>query len=117
MAYVPLVPVSLNATMQQALAQNFQSPVINSPSGSPINLSAWVDLTATINALNPSPNTADATFGTVTGASTGIITLTTSATDLASVPAGSANLIISGKPTSGDSLQVLCTGVLNLKTS
>jgi len=113
-AFTPIVPGTINVQAVQALAQEFQSTAVNNFSGSPVDLSAWTSLTAKIQALNPSPNTSDVTFGTVTANSSGIVTLLVDSTDLATVPVGSANLIISGKPTSGDHAQTLATGILTL---
>lgn len=114
MAFVPLVPASLNPVMTQALDQAFASSAVANFAGGVIDLSAWVSLTAKIVAVTPNPNTADAAFGTVTASAAGIITLKTGPTDLATVPTGSANLIISGKPTAGDDAQIICRGTLTL---
>jgi hypothetical protein len=114
MAFVPLTPVTLNVTMTQGYGQAFNSGIVMGPTGAAINLSAWTDLVATIVDPSVGPASGSATFGTVTAAATGVVTLTVSPTDLATVPSGSAKLILSGKPTSGDTVQVLTTGVLTL---
>jgi len=116
MAFVPLIPVTMNITSNPPYGQAFVAPVVASPSGTPIDLSAWVSLTAHLVPPAPSPTGASTTFGTVTGASTGILTLETSATDFASTASGTARLQITGKATSGDTtLQLLATGVVSIQ--
>lgn len=114
MAFVPLVPGTINANMRQAAAAAFTSSKIVDASGAAVDMSAWNTYTAKAVAASPNPNTADVTFGTVTGDSNGFLTLTTSATDLASVPLGTANLVILGKKASGDAYQLLAQGSLQL---
>jgi|ERR1700754_1637910 len=111
MALVPLVPGTINAVITIGNAQQYQSSIINSLAGTPVDLSAWVSLTAKLSPAVPSPTGSEATFGTVTGATGGVLKLTVAAADLASTSPGSARLIISGKPTSGDDIQLLSTGV------
>lgn len=115
MAFTPLVPGTLNVTIYPTLAQSYQSPVINNAGGTPINFSAWTSLVATIQDPSPGPNSAAVTFGTVTGAAGGLITLQTSATDLDTVPSGSGRLVITGKPTSGDIVQLILTGTATIQ--
>jgi hypothetical protein len=116
MAFVALVPVTMNPVINPPYGQAFVSPVVASPTGTPIDLSAWVSLVASIVPPAPNPTGASATFGTVTANSGGVITLTTSATDLASAPSGTARLQIHGKATSGDTtLQLLATGVITVQ--
>lgn len=116
MASVPLVPVALSPTVVAGLGQFFVSAPVNSPTGTAINLSAWVSLTAQLEPPANNPTGSSVSFGTVTGSSTGVITLETTPTDLATVPSGSARLYISGKPTSGDTLQLLSSGVCTVQT-
>jgi hypothetical protein len=116
MAFIPLVPVTLNITSNPPYGQAYVSPVVAGPTGTPIDLSAWVSLTAHIVPAAPSPAGASATFGTVTATNAGIITLETSSTDLASTASGTARLQITGKATSGDTtLQLLATGVISVQ--
>jgi hypothetical protein len=115
MAFTPVVPVTLNIVITQGAGQLFTAPAINSPSGTAVDLSAWVSLAAKIVPPAPTPTGGDATFGTVTGGTGGSLTLETSATDLATVAPGSAQLRIYGKPTSGDSLQLLATGSVTIQ--
>lgn len=117
MAFVGLTPVSANLSAISGLAQKYQFSTINDLSGAAVNLSAWTSMTAQLVAVTPTPNTADVTFGTVVGASGGVLTLQIAAADLAAIPAGQARLIVSGKPTSGDDAQILVSGVLNLTAS
>lgn len=114
MAFQQLSPATLNATIYQAAAAAYASTVVNSLAGTAENLSAWVSLVATLTPLNPGPNTAAVTFGTVTASAAGVVTLQTADTDLIDVQPGSANLVITGKPTSGDIVQILCTGIVTL---
>lgn len=111
MAFVDLVPANINMTVYQAASGATNSGVVNSLTGTPINLSAFTDLVATLTPLNVGPCASSVTFGTVTGGSTGILTVTTDDTDLATVAPGSANLQITGKPTSGDIVQILASGI------
>lgn len=115
MAFVPLVPVALNPILTQGHGQQFNAPLIQSPAGANIDLSAWVSLVAKIIPTSPNPTGSDASFGTVAAAAGGVLTLTTSPTDLASVAPGSARLVISGKPTSGDTDQLLASGVITVQ--
>jgi len=115
MAFTPLVPVTLNPTIIQTLPQAWVTPVVNSLTGTPINFSGWFSFEAFLGPTNATPNTADVTFGTVTGASTGILTLETSATDLENATPGTAYLRIVGKTLTGDANQLLATGVVNLQ--
>jgi len=117
MAFVGLTPVSANLTAVAGKAQKYQFATINDLSGAAVNLSAWTSLAAKLVAVTPTPNTADVAFGTVAGASGGALTLTISDTDLAALPAGQARLIVEGKPTSGDIVQLLVSGTLSLIAS
>lgn len=117
MAFTPVIPTSMSVTMSQGLRQEFVSGIVTNMSGAPQDLSAWTSLTATIVANQPGPNTADATFGTVTASAGGVLTLITAAADLASVTPGTATLVISGKPTSGDDAQILSRGTFNLQAA
>jgi hypothetical protein len=117
MAFVPLVVGSLNMTVNQGQGVAAVSAPILNAAGTAINLSAWTDLTATAVPASSGPNTADVPFGTVTAASTGIVTVETGASDFADGSPGTARLVISGKPTSGDIVQTLLTGTLTLNPS
>lgn len=117
MAFKQLVAAVFNISMTQAVAQAFQSPPVVDFSNTAVDLSAWVSLTAKLIAPAPVPYQTEQTFGTVTGASNGVITVTTSTTDLASVPPGTGKLIITGKPTSGDSVQLIAVGSITLFAS
>jgi hypothetical protein len=114
MAFTELVPATINVNMRQGAAQHFRSSAVQNFAGTAIDLSAWNTLTAKAVAASPNPNTADVTFGTVTGDASGIITLAVSATDLASVPLGSTNLVILGKTASGDAYQMVASGTLQI---
>lgn len=114
MAFTALVPTTVNPTITKGAAQSFASPIVNTPGGSPVNLSAWVSLAAKLVPPTPNPTGADVTFGTVTAASTGIVTLTTAAADLSTAEPGTARLLITGKPTSGDDPQILVSGVATI---
>ena len=115
MAFTAITPATCNISMTQGNAQSFLSSAVNAqPSGSPQDLSAWTGLVCKMVPPTPVPYGSDSTFGTVTGNSSGILTVQVSATDLASVPPGTAKLIISGKPTSPDALQLLATGSLTV---
>ena len=114
MAFVPLVPVTMNVAMQMGNTQEFQSPVVNSLAGSPINLSAWTDLNAYAIPLSPGPVNAPVAIGAVTAASSGIVTLITAVADPTGGAPGTCRLVISGKPTGGDALQTLCVGTLTV---
>ena len=117
MAFTPVVPGTFNVSMFQGLAQLFTAPALLNAAGSAINLSAWTSLTAIASAAVAGPNTADVTFGTVVGGAAGLLTLQTSASDLAAVESGTARLIITGKPTSGDAAQILYSGSLTVNKS
>lgn len=117
MAFVDLVPQSLNVAITQGFAQSFSSAAVLSPTGSPIDLSAWVSLTAKLVPPSPNPTGTDTTFGTVTATNAGIVKLKLAATDLATIATGSAKLLITGKPTALDDAQVLSTGVASILNS
>lgn len=114
MAFTPVVPVSLNIQVTQGLAQEFIAPVVNNPSGSPVDLSAWVSMAAAVIPLTPAVNQTALTIGTVTGGTGGALSLQTGASDFSTSAPGSARIVISGKPTSGDAAQVLATGIVTL---
>lgn len=114
MAEVNLTPVAMNAAISKGSYQAFASGVINSLAGTPVNLSAWIDLQATAVPLTPNPTSAPVTFGTVTGASTGILTLVCGPTDFAANGPGTARMVIRGKAASGDDDQILASGTLTL---
>jgi hypothetical protein len=117
MAFTAVVPATMNVNITQTLAQAFQStPVVNF-AAAVVDLSAWVSLVAQLAPPTPNPTGAPVSFGTVTANSSGVITLQTSATDLDTVAAGSARLIITGKPTSGDIAQVICTGTAQVQSA
>src|SRR5579872_6203687 len=116
MAFTPLVPVTMNITVNPPYGQAFFSPPVVNASGTAIDLSAWVSLTAHLIPPAPAPTGASTTFGTVTGNSSGVLELATSSTDLASTPSGTARLQITGKALSGDTtLQLLATGVVTIQ--
>ncbi|HKU17708.1 MAG TPA: hypothetical protein VJP80_00370 [Candidatus Saccharimonadales bacterium] len=117
MAFTEITPINMSVAAVQGLAQFFQSTaaVVAPGTTTPVNLSSWVSWQATIVPANPGPNTAPVNFGTAAGLSTGLVTLQMATTDLATVPTGTANLIISAKPTSTDSAQVVATGTLSLQ--
>lgn len=114
MAFTALVPASINANIRRGAAQAFKSSAVVDFSGAAINLSAYDSLTAKLVALSANPNTADVTFGTVTGDASGILTLTLDASDLASNPTGTSQLVIIGKPVAGDDFQLLASGSAQL---
>lgn len=114
MAFVPLVPGTLNPTCTQGAKQVFTSAPILGPTGTAIDFSAWSAMSAKLVPPSPSPTGADVTFGTVTGNNAGVVTLTQSATDLASASPGSAKLLITGIPVALDPVQLVATGVLQL---
>lgn len=114
MAFVPLVPGNLTATIRQGLAQQIQSGAIKNAAGTVIDLSAWVSLTAIAIPAASNPTSAPVTFGTVTADAGGIVYVNTSASDFASNGTGTSQYVISGKPTSGDSAQLLVSGTLTV---
>jgi hypothetical protein len=117
MAAVSLVPGTLNASIQQGLYQVFTSAPIVNAAGAAINLSGWSALTAKLSPPQAVPYGTDVTFGTVTGSSLGVITLTVSATDLASIPSGTAKLLIEGINVALDPSQLIASGSLSLLNS
>lgn len=117
MAEVPLKPATINVAARRGLYQVFKSSAVLNFSDAAVNLSAWSAFTATITAQSPNPNTADVDFGTVTGDASGILTLTMAPTDLATVPAGTANLVLKGVNVGGDDEQILATGSFQLANS
>jgi len=114
MAFSPVAPVTANMQMTQAKIQRFIFGPVLDLTGSPVDFSGWDSFVA--NAVPPVPalTGASSTFATVTGDASGFLTLTTGASDLASKPPGSARLVISGKPTSGDTSQLLASGALTV---
>ena len=117
MAEVALVPGTINASMRRGAYQQFRSTAIVGPTGTAIDLSGWFSLSAKLVAQAPSPNTADVSFGTVTGSAAGVLTLTQAEADLASAPAGTAQLVIVGVNVDGDDEQLLASGAAQLSNS
>jgi len=114
MAFTDATPVTLNITCAQGLAQSFKSTAVRDSANAVVDLSAWTNLTAKAVPLSPGPASSDNTFGTVTASALGIITVTTAVADFAVDEIGSAKLIITGKPTSGDEAQLLASGALTV---
>lgn len=117
MAFVPLVPVTLNITVNQGLTDRFTFPLVKSPTGTNIDLSAWTSLTCTAIAPAPGPCTADVDFGVVTGAAAGVLTMNSAAGDFASATPGNTRYIVKGKPTGGDAFQTLASGTMSLQSA
>jgi hypothetical protein len=114
MAFVPLVPQTLNITCQKTSAASFNSAPVLGPTGSAISGSAWVSLLAQLVPASPNPTGAPLSFGTVTFSALGVLTLQQNDTDFATIEPGTAKLVITGKPTSGDIIQTLATGVATI---
>ena len=114
MAFVPLIPGSLNPSCTQGAKQAFSTAPILNPAGTPVDFSAWSAMSAKLVPASPNPTGADVTFGTVAGTNAGVVTLTQSATDLATIPPGTAKLVITGIPVALDPSQLVATGVLTL---
>lgn len=114
MAFAQITPGQLNGTVVKNAASAFNSTPVNTLAGTAADLHLWVSLVATLVPLNPSPTTANLSFGTVTANASGIVNLQTNDTDLAAVSNGSATLLITGKPTSGDIVQTLATGIITV---
>lgn len=115
MAFTPLVPVTSNISLRQGAAQNNTFPLIQTAAGANIDLSAWTSLVCKMVPPSPVPYGADTSFGTVTGAAAGVLTMKTSAADLSTVSPGTAGYIITGKPTGGDDAQLLASGSLTIQ--
>lgn len=114
MATVALVPSTINASIKRGCQQTIKSSAVLDFAGAAIDLSAWSSMTAKLTAQSPNPNTADVTFGTATGDANGIITLVYDASDLATNPVGTANLLIVGVHVGGDDSQLLSSGSFQL---
>jgi hypothetical protein len=114
MAFVPLVPQTMNVTCQKTSAASFNSSPVLGPTGSAINGSAWVSLVATLVPASPNPAGTTLAFGTLTFSSLGVLTLQQDDSDFASIEPGSAKIVLTGKPTSGDIVQTLATGVITI---
>jgi hypothetical protein len=71
-------------------------------------------MTAKLVPASPNPTGGDVTFGAVSGSNLGVVTLQQSATDLASAQPGTARLVITGQPLTGDPQQLVATGVVTL---
>ena len=117
MAEVALVPGTLNANIRRGAYQVFKTSAILSPAGVAINLSGWSSISAKLVANSPNPNTDDVSFGTCTGGADGVITLIYNSADLATNPAGTAQLVITGINVVADDPQLLSTGSANLANS
>lgn len=115
MAFVPLTPVTLSPTCTAGAKQQFLSPVINDPAGSAIDLSGWDSFAAKCVPLAAGPAAADNSFGTVTGQADGKLKLIVAESDFTDAEAGTAKLIITGKPTSGDPSQLVCSGTITVQ--
>jgi len=114
MAFVPLVPATANASIVQGLGQQLRFGPVVTAAGVVVDMSAWFAYKATMAAPQPVPYAQDTDFGTVTGDAAGYLYLTTSHTDLATVPAGSAKLLISAKKLTGDDFQLVGSGTLTV---
>lgn len=114
MAYTNLVPISFSPTVTPGAAANFSLGKITSNGTTGINLSAWVSLTAKLIPPTSVPYGTDVAFGTVSGDSSGNLSLVQAAADLAGIVAGTGRFIVTGKPTSGDDAQLLCSGTITV---
>lgn len=114
MAFKPLTPATLNITVTKGNGQEWQTGVINGLDGNPVDFSSWDTMQAAAVPAVSGPNAADVSFGTVTGTNAGIVSLVAAAADFATSDPGTARLVISGKVTSGDALQLVASGVLTL---
>jgi hypothetical protein len=109
------IPVTLNVSAYTSVQQAFTAPVImDSLTGSPVDLSTFISLTSYLVPNAPSPTATDATVGSTIGDNAGIVTLKTLATTFNGVSPGSAKLVIRGVgPAGGDAL-LLATGNFQL---
>lgn len=114
MAFTAVVPVSLNATVYATAGQEFKTGIVKDLSAAAVDLSTWTGLTAKAVSLVDGPGASANSFGTVTGNADGTMNLRIAASDFASAEAGSARLVIVGKPTGGDAEQLLASGTLNV---
>lgn len=114
MAFTPLVPGSINVAHRRGAQQAYKSTAALDFAGAAVNLSAFAALAAKLVAISPGPNTADVSVGTVTADANGICTLTIAEADLATNPAGTAQLVITGQTTGGDPDQLLASGTFQL---
>jgi len=116
MALTPLVPAAVNAQVSAAGIQVFKSSVVKDFSGAALDLSAFVSLQAQVYSQNAAignnPTSLAVLTTTPTADSAGVITVETAPADMSTLPASgdTLNLVIVGKPTSGDALQILATG-------
>jgi hypothetical protein len=118
MAFTAIVPSTINVSARRGVGQKFKaSNAVTDLTGTVVDLSAWTSLAAKLVAATPGPNTADVSVGTVTADAGGFVYLQIADTDLASANLGTANLVISGKPTSGDIAQLLSSGSFQLSAS
>jgi hypothetical protein len=115
MAFTAVVPTTLNVNVRQGAAQQFKSSAVNNPAGTAVDLSAWTALACKAIPSAPGPTSQDYAFGTVTADANGIITLLVADDDFTADQIGTAGLVIVGKPTSGDVLQLLATGSLQVQ--
>lgn len=115
MAFVPLVPGSINVTHRKGTAQQYRSSAVVDFAGAAIDLSAYDGLAAKLVPLSPGPNTSEIAIGTVTGTAAGLCLLTLADTDLANANPGSAQIVITGAPVNGDDAQLLASGTFQLQ--
>lgn len=115
MAFVNLVPVAMNASPRQGLAQEFQSSPVQTPAGVAVDLSAWNSIIAEVAPPAPLPYGATAAIGTCTGSAAGVLSLVLNSASTSGLATGSGNLIIKGKLLVGDDYQLLSAGVLNIQ--
>ncbi len=116
-APVSVVPVSANATLQIGTVASIVLPVVNSPSGSPIDFTSWTALQAKLVPLAPGPNTADVAFGVTSGSSGGVLTIAQSSADFAASAPGSARLIVTGTDPAAIANMLLATGTITLQVA
>jgi len=114
MAFVQVVPVTLNITLSKGAAQAFQTGNVKNFAAANVNLSAWTALTATIIPALENPASADSTFGTVSADANGIVTITVAAADFATKGVGTCRYQVTGKPTAPDDAQLLASGLLTV---
>lgn len=117
MAFVPLTPVTANLSMTQTKAQKFKYGPVLDLDLAPVDFSGWDSFQAQAVPPTPALTGSSSTFGTVDGDASGFITVEISDSDLATKPAGTARLVISGKPTSGDDFQIIAAGALTVLAS
>lgn len=114
MAYVDLIPASFSPTFRTGVAMKLLTPIIKDRSGTPVDFSGWDSTLFTIVAPGNGPTTSKELTVTTVQNADGTLAFLPDSSTFALGELGTAQLCISGKPTSGDAYQLIAAGTLTI---